>query len=70
MRHKFYLLAFFDFGHLPDHLQKISEPFYNLAEKIEQRWYDNSSDYAKREELEKCMHKLLEAKDCAVRAGV
>ena len=56
-----YLLQFFEFNHLPKDLQRVSEPFAILAEKI--RWHcpDNPESTA-------ALRKLLEAKDCAVRS--
>lgn len=56
-----YLLQFFEFKHLPTHLQDISEPFSNLAHDMVQRLPSNP-------ERTVSLRKLLEAKDCAVRA--
>lgn len=56
-----YLLQFFEFKHLPSHLQDISEPFSNLALDMVQRLPSNP-------ERTVMLRKLLEAKDCAVRA--
>ncbi len=56
-----YLLQFFAYSHLPDHLQKISRPFGELADKI-------VSDLPRNPERTTALRKLLEAKDCAVRA--
>ena len=55
------LLNFFHLAHLPDHLQTASRPFHDLAHAI----YNTVDDSA---ELVACLRKLLEAKDCAVRA--
>lgn len=57
------LLAFFSFEHLPQHLQEISEPFAVLAESVFQRAPEKSETTA-------ALRKLLEAKDCAVRAAL
>jgi hypothetical protein len=56
-----YLLQFFDWGHLPAHLQVISEPFGKLATQIVETLPRNP-------ERTTALRKLLEAKDCAVRA--
>lgn len=56
-----YLLQFFKFDHLPDHLKKISAPFADMAEILAKTLPDNS-------EKTTALRKLLEAKDCAVRA--
>lgn len=56
-----YLLQFFAYKHLPEHLQAISKPFGELAEKIVETLPRNP-------ERTVALRKLLEAKDCAVRA--
>lgn len=56
-----YLLQFFTFGHLPPNLQEISKPFADLARMI----CDNLN---RNPERTVALRKLLEAKDCAVRA--
>ncbi len=55
------LLQFFTYAHLPVHLQEISKPFADLARMI----FDNLPDNSQRDEA---LKKLLESKDCAVRA--
>lgn len=55
------ILQFFEFSHLPDNLQEISKPFSQLAWKMAQELPTNP-------ELTVGLRKLLEAKDCAVRA--
>lgn len=55
-----HILQFFAFAHLPPHLQEISRPFGELAEKI--------ADGPPNAETTAALRKLLEAKDCAVRA--
>ena len=55
------LLQFFSYQHLPDHLQKISAPFGLLA-------LDIVSLLPRNPERTVALRKLLEAKDCAVRA--
>lgn len=58
-----YLMQFFAYGHLPAHLQAISKPFGELAETISQTLPANP-------ERTTALRKLLEAKDCAVRASL
>lgn len=55
------LLQFFEYEHLPEHLQAISKPFGLLAEQMIELLPRNS-------ERTTSIRKLLEAKDCAVRA--
>jgi hypothetical protein len=57
------LLKFFEFGHLPEHLQIVSEPFSKLAHEVADRYPFNA-------ETTVALRKLLEAKDCAVRAAL
>ena len=58
---KQYLLQFFQYAHLPDHLQAFSRPFGDLAEQMNATFPENP-------EKTVALRKLLEAKDCAVRA--
>jgi hypothetical protein len=58
---KHYLLQFFAYEHLPPHLQEISKPFAEMAQRIVETLPDNP-------ESTTALRKLLEAKDCAVRA--
>lgn len=55
------MLQFFDYAHLPEHLQKVSKSFGELAQKIVDELPSNP-------ERTVALRKLLEAKDCAVRA--
>ena len=55
------LLAFFSYSHLPTHLQEISKTFCELATAVAERGGGAEATV--------CLRKLLEAKDCAVRAG-
>lgn len=57
------ILKYFDYNHLPPHLQEISKPFHELAWKM----YENLDMGA---ELAAGLRKLLEAKDCIVRASL
>lgn len=56
------ILKFFEYEHLPEKLQKISEPFHRMA-------YLCAADL-KGPELTAGLRKLLEAKDCMVRAAL
>jgi hypothetical protein len=56
------VLRFFGFEHLPPKLQKISEPFADLAARV--------AVELEGPEATVCLRKLLEAKDCAVRAAL
>ena len=58
---KEYLLQFFAYEHLPPHLQEISKPFGDLAQQIVDTLPANAERTAG-------LRKLLEAKDCIVRA--
>jgi len=60
-RNNMYLLQFFEYKHLPDHLQEISRPFEELAKQLVDTLPANP-------ETTTALRKLLEAKDCAVRA--
>lgn len=57
------LLQFFVYEHLPEHLRAISKPFAELAQKLVNEISNNP-------ELTVALRKLLEAKDCAVRAVI
>lgn len=58
-----YLLQFFVYEHLPPHLQAISKPFGDLARQLVETLPSNP-------ERTTALRKLLEAKDCAVRASL
>jgi hypothetical protein len=55
------LLKFFAYGHLPPHLRAITKPFAELAHHIVDTLPPNL-------QRKMALRKLLEAKDCAVRA--
>lgn len=57
------ILKFFSHDHLPEHLQVISRPFHQTA-----LWMVNNLDPSA--ERTAGLRKLLEAKDCAVRAAL
>lgn len=52
---------FFTYEHLPEHLQEISKPIAELAKLMDETLPDSA-------EKSTGMRKLLEAKDCFVRA--
>jgi hypothetical protein len=56
------ILRYFEAGHLPPHLREVSEPFQELAQRMA-----TSLDGP---ELTAGLRKLLEAKDCFVRAAL
>ena len=55
------LLQFFAYDHLPDHLKAVSKPFSQLAQDI-------VANLPRNPERTVALRKLLESKDCAVRA--
>ncbi len=56
-----YLLQFFKYDHLPENMQAVSKPFCELAHTLIETLPSNPERTA-------ALRKLLEAKDCAVRA--
>lgn len=59
------ILKYFNYGHLPAHLQELSKPFFNLAHFI-----DSDERYKDGAEKSVALRKLLEAKDAAVRSAL
>jgi hypothetical protein len=57
------ILKYFAFAHLPAKLQEISEPLSNLAHALDALLPDGPEKSAG-------LRKLLEAKDCFVRARI
>lgn len=57
------ILKFFEYEHLPEALQGVSAPFGDMAR-------DLVRELPPGPELTVCLRKLLEAKDCAVRAAL
>jgi hypothetical protein len=55
------MLQFFEYAHLPEHLQRVSSAFSILAHSI-------VAELPRNPERTVALRKLLEAKDCAVRA--
>lgn len=58
-----HILKYFAFEHLPESLKRISQPVGELAQKMEEELPDGPEKSAG-------MRKLLEAKDCFVRAAL
>lgn len=56
-----HIMQFFAYSHLPPHLQEVSRPFGEMAEKI-------VTTLPRNPERTVALRKLLEAKDAAVRA--
>lgn len=57
------VLRFFTYAHLPENLASISADFHRMAWDLAERLpYDNETSAG--------LRKLLEAKDCMVRAAV
>ena len=57
------IIRYFDYGHLPAHLQEVSMPFSQLAHHIDET-------LANGPEKSTALRKLLESKDAAVRAAL
>jgi hypothetical protein len=57
------ILKYFEYSHLPERLQDVSRPFYALAHAM-------AETVPAGPELSAGLRKLLEAKDCMVRAAL
>lgn len=57
------ILQYFSYAHLPPHLRDVSAPFGDMAAKI-------VSTLPACMQRTRALEKLLEAKDCAVRASL
>ena len=55
-------MKYFDYEHLPEKLQKVSKPIGDLARQMNESLPDGAEKSAG-------LRKLLEAKDCLVRAS-
>ena len=58
-----HVARYFSYAHLPPHLQEVSRPFQELADHMIRSLPDGP-------ELTAGLRKLLEAKDCMVRAAL
>lgn len=63
----FPILKYFKYEHLPEHLQAVSKPFSGIAIELAGRCIEQDLNRA---ETAAGLRKLLEAKDCAVRAMI
>ena len=59
------VMEFFDYEHLPEDLQSVSRPFHDLAQHM--AW---DLETERGHEVMTGLRKLLEAKDCFVRAAL
>lgn len=57
------IMKYFTYAHLPEHLQKISKPIGDLAQLMDETLPESAEKSAG-------LRKLLEAKDCLVRANL
>ncbi len=57
------IMKYFEYKHLPEHLQKVSKPFGVMATNM-------NLDLPDGPEKSAGLRKLLEAKDCMVRAAL
>ena len=57
------IMKYFEYEHLPEHLQAVSRPFCELARTVEENYPHNPEKSAG-------LRKLLESKDCIVRAAL
>ena len=56
-------IQYFGYEHLPEQLQRVSKPLHDLAHLMEEMLPDGPEKSAG-------MRKILEAKDCFVRANI
>ena len=57
------IMKYFEYAHLPEHLQAVSKPFGDMAVQM-------NADLPDGAEKSAGLRKLLEAKDCMVRAAL
>ncbi len=60
------IYQYFKYDHLPPHLQAMSKPFHNMATNM----LNTVGGSVKDDEIVIGLRKLLEAKDCFVRAAI
>ena len=58
-----HILKFFEYDHLPERVQPVSKAVYHLAHVMENTLEDSAEKSAG-------LRKLLEAKDCFIRANL
>jgi hypothetical protein len=69
---------YFDYEHLPERLQPFSKPIAEAAEKIASQFAEGNdslpcskiTSYESQQQYQLGMQKLIEAKDCFVRAAL
>lgn len=57
------IMTYFEYAHLPEHLQAVSKPIGDMAAQMNDQLPDGPEKSAG-------LRKLLEAKDCLVRAAL
>lgn len=57
------IMKYFEYEHLPPHLQEVSKPICEVAKHYNEKLEDGAEKSAG-------LRKLLEAKDCLVRAAI
>ncbi len=57
------IMKYFEYQHLPNHLQDISKQIHDLAQSMDETLPNSAEKSAG-------MRKLLEAKDCFLRANI
>jgi hypothetical protein len=57
------IMKYFEYAHLPENLQAVSKPIGDLAKQLDASLPDSAEKSAG-------LRKLLEAKDCLVRAAL
>ncbi|TNE66817.1 MAG: hypothetical protein EP336_09370 [Rhodobacteraceae bacterium] len=57
------IMKYFEYAHLPERLQAVSKPFGDMAFRLDDQLPDGPEKSAG-------LRKLLEAKDCMVRAAL
>lgn len=57
------IMKYFEYAHLPPHLQEVSKPICDLAKQMDETLTNCAEKSAG-------LRKLLEAKDCLVRASL
>jgi hypothetical protein len=63
-------MRMFAYDHLPEELQEISKPFGKIAQDMLAKFEDRKGFNSANAEMEVGLRKLLEAKDCFVRASL
>jgi len=63
------ILRHFEYQHLPEELAQVSKKFHDLAHEMVDKFVTEENELFHNPELEVGLRKLLEAKDCFVRAA-